>query len=218
MGLSMFSQTLVGIFKQHGSVPHESFSLCFNKVGGYFAVGGSAKKHTTPMQFTPFAQTNSWYYTVTVKAIYVGSHMLPEIFVKYMNGYKGTIVDSGTTDTFLPQGISKPFIRAWESISGRRYSNNLQLYTFEQFSKLPSITFELYGGLRWEVKPSMYMEDVANNTRLFLEPWHGKRGFISRMYVTEPNGSVLGSNAMMNHELYFDIANRRLGIAKSRCV
>jgi hypothetical protein len=75
----------------------------------------------------------------------------------------------------------------------------------------------LDGGLRWEVEPMNYMEDVSDNTRLSLTPWHGKLGFISRIYVNEPKGAVLGSNAMMNHELYFDISNRRMGVAKASC-
>lgn len=219
MGLSMYTQTLFKTFNEQGVIPHESFSLCFNKAGGYLGLGGAAvKNHLSPMQFTPFAKKNTWYYTVNVKAIYVGSHMLPQIFMKFMNDYKGTIVDSGTTDTFLPQKIAKPFLKAWQSITGRSYSNSLQLYTYEQFTKLPSITFELDGGVNWEVEPFKYMEDAADNTRLSLEPWHGKRGFISRMYVTEPRGAVLGSNVLVDHDVYFDVANRRLGIAKASCI
>ena len=217
MGLSMYTQTLAGTFNQN-SVANESFSLCFNKVGGHMALGGTVLNHLTPMQFTPFAKKNTWYYSVTVKSIDVGSHKLPRIFMQYMNDYKGTIVDSGTTDTFLPQKIAKHFIKAWEASSGKKFTNSLQLYTYEQFEKLPTVTFELDGGLRWEVEPSMYMEDVGDNTRFSQEPWHGKRGFISRMYVTEPKGAVLGSNVMMGHDIYFDIANRRLGVAKANCV
>ena len=156
---------------------------------------------------------------MTVNSVYVGSHKLPAVFMQYMNDFKGTIVDSGTTDTFLPLKIGKPFIKAWEGIIGKRYTNSLQLYTYEEFRKLPTIAFELDGGLRWEVEPLNYMEDVSdnNNTLLSQTPWHGKRGFISRMYVTEPKGAVLGSNAMMNHDIYFDIVNRRLGVAKASC-
>lgn len=217
MGLSMYTLTLAKTFNQfHGSVPHESFSLCFNQVGGQLALGGTVQNHLTPMQFTPFAKKNTWYYLVTVKSIYVGSHKLPGIFMQYMN--EKTIVDSGTTDTFLPVKIAKPFIKAWEGISGRRYTNNLQLYTYEQFEKLPIVTFELDGGLRWEVEPSKYMEDVSDNKSSSQTRWHGKRGFISRIYVTEPKGAVLGSNAMMDHDVYFDVANRRLGVAKANCV
>jgi hypothetical protein len=47
--------------------------------------------------------------------------------------------------------------------------------------------------------------------------WEGTRGFISRVYVDEPHGVVLGSNAMMDKEVHFDIANRRLGVARATC-
>ena len=59
---------------------------------------------------------------------------------------------------------------------------------------------------------------VANHTN--GDPnnkWEGTRGFISRVYVDEPHGVVLGSNAMMDKEVYFDLENRRLGVARSRC-
>lgn len=48
-------------------------------------------------------------------------------------------------------------------------------------------------------------------------PWIGKRGFTSRIYVDEPHGAVLGANMMMDHDVYFDIANRRLGVARAEC-
>jgi hypothetical protein len=36
--------------------------------------------------------------------------------------------------------------------------------------------------------------------------------------VDEPAGMVLGSNAMMDKEVYFDIANKMMGVGKSPCV
>mmetsp|Transcript_22822 Transcript_22822/g.37259 ORF Transcript_22822/g.37259 Transcript_22822/m.37259 type:complete len:137 (+) Transcript_22822:55-465(+) len=119
----------------------------------------------------------------------------------------------------------KPFILAWEKITGRQYNNRLQRYTYQQFHELPVITFELEGGIQWEIKPEAYMEDSAstpngNETVNKYDPnkqWEGKRGFISRVYVDEPQGVVLGSNAMMDKEIYFDIPNRRLGVAKATC-
>jgi hypothetical protein len=45
----------------------------------------------------------------------------------YNNG-KGTIVDSGTTDTYLPAAINSKFTSLFKSISGVGYSNgNVQL-------------------------------------------------------------------------------------------
>ena len=94
---------------------------------------------------------------------------------------------------------------------------------FEDFNKLPVITFELKGGIEWEIAPGAYMEAsdaLVNGTEYYFDPsipWEGKRRFTSRIYVDEPQGVVLGSNAMMDKEIYFDNANRRLGVAKAIC-
>jgi len=230
MGLSMYTQTLVGTWYEQGTISHESFSLCLNSKGGHIAIGGIANqeedKYLSPMQFTPFSKQQVWYYTVSVTSISVGKHKLPKSILPHVNDHKGTIVDSGTTDTFISWKVAKPFIFAWERITKRQYNNRLQLYTYEQFNELPVITFDLDGGVQWEIHPRAYMEDVettrqremVNATEITTpDKWEGNRGFISRIYVDEPHGVVLGSNAMLDKEIYFDLANRRLGVAKAKC-
>ena len=76
----------------------------------------------------------------------------------------------------------------------------------------------------WEIKPEAYMEADydrnGNDTAIRYDtniPWEGKRKFTSRIYVDEPAGVVLGSNAMMDKEIYFDVANKMLGVAKATC-
>ena len=231
MGLSMYTQTLVGTWYEQGIISHESFSLCLNSKGGHIAIGGIANQeeeenHLSPMQFTPFSKQQVWYYTVSVTSISVGKHKLPKSILPHVNDHKGTIVDSGTTDTFISWKVAKPFIFAWERTTKRQYNNRLQMYTYEQFNELPVITFELDGGVQWEITPRAYMEDVdatrqremVNTTEITTpDKWDGERGFISRIYVDEPHGVVLGSNAMLDKEIYFDLANRRLGVAKAKC-
>ena len=118
MGLSMYTQTLFDTWFQSGSIAHRSFSLCLNRDGGLIALGGTAltheqewnhsrKMHLSPMQFTPFAKENVWYYTVTVTSISVGMHMLPAGILQFVNDHKGTIIDSGTTDTFISHKVAK---------------------------------------------------------------------------------------------------------------
>lgn len=123
MGLSMYTQTFVGSLYKQGSVQHDSFSLCFNRKGGHIALGGISSsyaqaqnndhgtKHLSPMQFIPLAKDNTWYYTVHVTSISVGEHVLPSDTYRYLNDHKGTIVDSGTTDTFLSHKVSKVRIK-----------------------------------------------------------------------------------------------------------
>lgn len=118
MGLSMYTQTLVDTWVQSGSITHQSFSLCLNREGGLIALGGTALTreqernqsrgmHLSPMQFTPYAKENVWYYTVTVISISVGAHMLPSGILQFVNDHKGTIIDSGTTDTFISHKVAK---------------------------------------------------------------------------------------------------------------
>ncbi|KAL7548930.1 hypothetical protein ACHAWF_012187 [Thalassiosira exigua] len=235
MGLSMYTYTLAGIWHQEGIIPHLSFSLCMNRRGGHISLGGvgstpderkqqqgadSLRNHLSPMMFTPFAKENVWYYAVTVTSISVGERVLPKDVLKFVNDHKGTIVDSGTTDTFINHKVAKAFTYAWERITGRPYHNRNQKFNYQQFSRLPVIIFELEGGIQWEIKPESYMEhqkgkQKSNSTG---PVWEGNRVYISRVYVDEPHGVVLGSNAMMDKEIYFDLANRRLGVAKATCL
>ena len=211
MGLSMYTQTLFGTYYEQSKIDHESFSLCLNRNGGHISLGGIPnhhQEHNLPMQYTPFAKQQVWYYTVSVTSISVGTHVLPKSILQFVNDHKGTIVDSGTTDTFISHKVSQPFIFAWEKITKRKYNNRLQTYTYEEFNGLPVITFELEGGIQWEITPEAYMEDVevakmrdvknTNDNANIHDPnvrWEGKRAFISRVYVDEPHGVVLGSNA-----------------------
>jgi len=88
-------------------------------------------------------------------------------------------------------------------------------YTYEQFVKIPSITLELTGGVKWEMKPRHYME--KNTYQDTNKRWQGSLMFTNRVYLDEPNGVVLGSNAMMEKEVHFDITNRKLGVANAVC-
>ena len=41
--------------------------------------------------------------------------------------------------------------------------------------------------------------------------------YVPRFYTEEGSGSVLGANAMMGHDVYFDVARGRIGFAESDC-
>lgn len=42
--------------------------------------------------------------------------------LRICNSGTGTIVDSGTTDTYLPKIMAKEFSRAWEAVTGQVYN------------------------------------------------------------------------------------------------
>ncbi|KAL7463979.1 hypothetical protein ACHAXS_004329 [Conticribra weissflogii] len=212
-------------------------------------------KHLNPMGFIPLTRRDVTHYSVTVTGLSVGNHALPSQILKYLNDHKGTIIDSGTTDSFLSHKISSAFHLAWEKTTGKKYHNRVQHLTYEQFARLPAIEFEFEGGVSWSVRPEAYMElqesSLSSHHRSrrrdqdrdldeekiveekkvhgpvlvdedildfpYYEKWNGTFSFVSRIYVDEPHGAVLGSNVMMDHDVYFDVANKRIGVARSIC-
>lgn len=79
------------------------------------------------------------------------------------NAGKGTIVDSGTTDTYLPASLRAQFQALFRTLTGKEYGNKQAFYSKEQFAKLPVIVFRLMGAggvgtLDLEVFPTSYME------------------------------------------------------------
>lgn len=89
--------------------------------GGLFTMGGVDTQdlsdlvhHTTnqPMQFMELLKDKGWF-TVEVKNVFIVSAINGELFPVFLGGVinpfntgKGTIVDSGTTDTFFPKDVA----------------------------------------------------------------------------------------------------------------
>jgi len=133
------------------------------------------------------------------------------------NAGKGTIVDSGTTDTYLPATLRSQFQALFRTLTGKEYSNKQAYYSKEQFAKLPVIVFRLMGErgegyLDLEVFPSSYMEHHKEGAGA-----SGGGRYTPRIYLTEGTGAVLGANAINEHNVIFDPDGLRVGFARSLC-
>jgi hypothetical protein len=146
----------------------------------------------------------------------------------------GIIVDSGTTDTYWNAGISAEFKKVWKNKMGWDYSNKAIDLTDEGLAALPTILIQLYGddattgdsdldafhtpGLAGAMD-TKHPTDVI----LAIPPSHymeynpDKDTYTSRFYPDERGGSVLGANAMMGHDVFFDVDTKRIGWAESAC-
>lgn len=179
----------------------------------YFSQGGHKKHSPTSTSTTTSSsssttdnsQSQSQYekktnYKMSLKSDYSA-----------LNGKKGVIVDSGTTDTYLPIGIQTLFENLFRKISdGIHFSSSTVVLTQSQLEALPTIIYSLQGldgfpPIEIESSPSSYTESLGN----------GKYAF--RIYLTETNGAILGANVMNNNNVIFDIDNRRIGFAPSLC-
>lgn len=134
------------------------------------------------------------------------------------NGGKGTIIDSGTTDTFLPASIRQNFESMFNKlVKGVSYSNSKMTLTDEQFRLLPVIVYRFvdkYDESKFidiETHPYSYSEKVRSSKSA------GRFEYVFRIYLTEANGAVLGSNFMNYHNIEFDVEKLRVSIQPDSC-
>ncbi|KAG5190098.1 aspartic peptidase domain-containing protein [Tribonema minus] len=220
MGMSASESTLVWTLHRAHRVPALALSLCFGTGGGAMVLGGSDPLlHTAPMQFTPSLKRTGWF-TVDLIDVQIGGASIGAPAAVYARG-KGAIVDSGTTDTYLPEACAARFRAAWRAATGRDYSESApQRLARAELAALPALTFVFRGGARVDVLPEAYMVARAalTLTRLAASAQEkvGK-SYVARVYLDEANGAVLGANFMRDHDVFFDQANSRVGFAPANC-
>lgn len=158
---------------------------------------------------------------------------------------QGVIIDSGTTDTYLPQTLAGPFQNGWvEAMGGNNvYDNTPRELTIKQLRSLPTILIILRGHAPSNVDSlekgvigmthshvSMFTPEeypisdtdivVAMPPGHYMEESSSTPGmYTSRLYFTERAGSqsILGSNFLMGHDVLFDNGQGRIGFAESHC-
>eukprot|EP00546_Thalassionema_frauenfeldii_P003640 CAMPEP_0178936878 /NCGR_PEP_ID=MMETSP0786-20121207/25431_1 /TAXON_ID=186022 /ORGANISM="Thalassionema frauenfeldii, Strain CCMP 1798" /LENGTH=578 /DNA_ID=CAMNT_0020615357 /DNA_START=101 /DNA_END=1834 /DNA_ORIENTATION=+ len=144
------------------------------------------------------------------------------------------IVDSGTTDTYVNRRVAGEFKKAYTQLTGKEYSHNGMKLTEEELLALPTILIQLGGNVdenkRLFPDPTKVEGLAANldpsnpyDTLLAIPPSHymeydeKQKKYISRFYLDESSGTVLGANAMMGHDVYFDQEKKHVGWAESDC-
>ena len=146
-------------------------------------------------------------------------------------------IDSGTTDTYLISALSGEFRRVWKDITRTEYTNSPVKLSEDQLRKLPTVMLQIIpheGGVGDEVKFDNPAEikglagkvDYGTpNDILFAIPavhymqHNGDGTYTARIYLDREDsaGSILGANAMMGHNILFDIDSGRIGLAESEC-
>jgi len=176
------------------------------------------------IQYAKLLKAKGWF-TVKVLDIFLTSHSnitnttgpLTSIggTVFKCNAGKGTIVDSGTTDTYLPQVLHTPFVTLFRKFTnGLTYKNEIMHMTLEELKqKMPIIVIRLESiptaatpFIDIPIYPESYFEQL------------GPKKFVPRIYLTEANGAVLGANFMNDYNVIFDIEQQRVGFAASDCL
>jgi hypothetical protein len=136
------------------------------------------------------------------------------------NAGKGAIIDSGSTDTFLPKAITDVFRSALIKYAGIDISQGPFSLPpdigVEKFRKsLPSFVFSLQSAdlssdslsapIEVVIPPGRYLESVGTDK------------YQLSIYATEADWMVLGANFISGYNVIFDSEKSRIGFAASEC-
>jgi hypothetical protein len=143
MGFANTGNTLVPKMVAAGILQNKLFAMCFAYDGGVLVLGGNDPRlHHEPMKYCPSSTSGNNWFRVEVRGVRVGAESIGS--TSSFSSGKGTIVDSGTTDTYLPRSVEAQFKNAYKKAAGFDYRNG-QTYHFSdaELAKLPSVFFEL---------------------------------------------------------------------------
>ena len=145
------------------------------------------------------------------------------------------IVDSGTTDTYFAKSYEGKFDEIFRQLSGMDNGHDKMKMSRDDVRALPTILIQIVGdevlnqqvrdsygapvpGLAEEVDPD-HPTDVllALPATHYMEYDAKADTWTNRFYANEPSGGVIGGNAMMGHDVFFDPENLRIGWAEADC-
>ena len=237
MGMSASDDTLPFQLYSQKITKSKIFAMCFSIGGGILTLGGVNQlihNKNENIKYAALLKTKGWFTVklldIFMRPAYSSKHhksmkmknklsyetegepygLSIESNIPDLNGRKGVIVDSGTTDTYLPSSIKGAFEKLFKKLSdGIIYSNSNIILNQHQYDSLPIIIYRLEGvdgkHVHIENHPSSYAESLGNGNYAF------------RLYLSEVSGAVLGANFMNNHNVIFDIENKRIGFVRSTC-
>lgn len=251
VGCSLFSSKqpagIAGLGRGLSSLPSQlgvkKFSYClvshrFDDTGKssnlVLDVSASSKK-SAELSYTPLLKNPvvagknalSVYYYVSLRKITVGGQKV-KIPYKYLtpnsNGNGGSIVDSGTTFTYMNRGVFEPILSAFvkqvkgiprtesiEIITGLRPCFNISRH---KTVTLPELKFHYKGGAKMTLPLANYFS-IAGETDVICLTMVTDSAFGPELF-TGPS-IILGNFQMQNYLVEFDLKNEKFGFKQQMC-
>jgi hypothetical protein len=222
MGLARSPSTLPYLLHDQGVTSTKIFAICYNIGGGILTLGGVDQSlHQTNIVYTSLTTATSGWYGIWILEISLREQTQLQkkypldVNEKQLNSGSGIIVDSGTTDTYLPSMIQQEFMKIFQKITGLKYHNNGYELSDEQIRQMPDIIFTIKDESSSSPETSKTYDLVMPVTS--YADIDSKGRYVFRVYLTEGSGGVLGSNFMNNYNIIFDPDGHRIGFAESTC-
>ncbi len=211
MGMDAESGTFMDALVKSGAIKQHVFSICLHTDGGTMVLGGGKPllwHKPNSMAYARLSPSN--FFTIEVIGISLGSQKIG--VTKFNTGIKSfkAIVDTGTTDTFLPKHFLSEFQKLWKAEVYLDYdTSHTLILSDEKVATLPSITITIKGengdDINIEMAPDSYLGKVQGGYSMGI--------FFSDTYQS----SILGANFLLNYDVFFDVQNSRIGFAAANC-
>ncbi|KAG6398957.1 hypothetical protein SASPL_140429 [Salvia splendens] len=182
----------------------------------YLLIGaGKSKLSYAPLLVNPLAPT---FYYIKIESVSIDDVKLritPSIWAIDEYGNGGTVVDSGTTLTFLPEPAYRTILAVFERLVKLPESANpvpgfdlcLNVSSGVPRASLPQLSFKLGGGAVFKPPPRNYFLDAAEDVKcLGLQPVTTDSGF-----------AVIGNLMQQGYTFEFDKDRSRLGFTRRGC-
>lgn len=251
LGMSNGPDTLPAQLKAKKITKTSMFALCFRIGGGIMTLGGVDERIHTKRHVSYAAMVNNGrlgWYSVNLRNVYlkpsssatptITTNLIPiNVNMTYLMGPSASaILDSGTTDTYLPSSALRPFMDAVKKVSGLDFKPKNWKLTPEQLAQLPTLIFRLQAAgavgaaaaadaalhfdpqnLAMPTYPAGSIIDIQVPVTNYMDNV-GDGLYDVRIGFTEERGAVvLGSNFMTGYNVIFDAENSQIGFAQSNC-
>lgn len=258
-GLGMQGPSLWRQMYEGKYIKEKKFSLCLSRnpiagsMAGSMTLGGIDERlghNSTDLAYMSMINT-SGLYGVEIRNIYVHENggesvrdilhgkedvnlIRLEVHPRRINR-RGSILDSGTTATFISPEIMNELDKIWMKLKGSKFPKEPLVSTPEELQKWPTLIFQMKGVKSESNDESLLLNDIHvakhNITNFkrdilvamppssyFSYDTHEKRYIpIIRSDINKVQGNILGSNFMRDHNVLFDMENMRIGMVESDC-
>jgi len=185
-----------------------SFGICFGSDNEGVMTFGSY--HPPEIQFTNMITKGSResYFKVKVKQILIDGVALNVPTSSYG---ASSLIDTGSSDTLIPRKV----FRVFKEIMGKKVKGTLNKERDGNLCFRNSNTAEMYASIPELV---IVLEGDIRITAPFPNLIYKKQKTYICTTVFEHYGQmIIGGNTMMDHFIFLDRANKRVGVAKHNC-
>lgn len=222
MGLGNSNQSFSSVLAKKGIIPEDLFSICLSQSEGFFSLGYYFEwAHLDPLQnFTLINHSNKYGGNLTYIQINKTANLIKIDHKKYK-----TIIDSGSTLSFLPMEIFKKFNdEILKECNNDTLCNNYKIdnemgLCFKSPTRkyiqyliliaMPNITFDFDNESKYDLTSDEYYYDY-NSTKEERDICTGFGGWNESIIL-------LGSNFMHQHDIIFNRKKGKIAFARTNC-